>query len=233
MAGGDSAAPVLNIMFRQRAARFVAMGVPNPFAPRAVRQFYDATLRQDSGVDVRLHVLRLNGDTVAVRYNIVHGERMFCLISSMSDDAAIQAGSPGKQCLLRVMQTVFDQGYRVFDMGAGYTDEKRHWCNLQLPVRQHYLPLTRRGAAAASVHRWWQGSRVRIKSNKTLMAIAKAYRVAMLKLTGKRAEDACSDQLHRLHRGVAGFADDDVIVHGDAERRGHVGDGAGHMDIGR
>ena len=55
-------------------------------------------------------MLRLNGEIVAVRYNIVHGDRMFCLISSMSDDPAIQNGSPGKQCLLRVMQTVFDAG---------------------------------------------------------------------------------------------------------------------------
>ena len=30
---------------------------------------------------------------------------------------------------------------------------------------------------------------------------------------------------------MAGFADDDVVVHGDTERLGDIGDGAGHMHI--
>lgn len=179
--GGPAAVAILDVMFRQRAARFVAMGVPDPFAEPGVRDFYDATLSPGSGIDVRLHVLRLNGEIVAVRYNIAHGERLFCLISSMSDDATIQTGSPGKQCLLRVMQTVFDAGYRVFDMGAGFTDEKRHWCNLKLPVRQHYVPLTTLGTVAARGHLGWQVLRQKLKANKAVMSAVKAVRGRMLK----------------------------------------------------
>ncbi|RYE47996.1 MAG: GNAT family N-acetyltransferase [Hyphomicrobiales bacterium] len=179
--GGPEALPILDVMFRQRAARFVAMGVPDPFAEPGMRAFYDATLSPAAGVDVRLHVLRLNGEIVAVRYNIAHGERLFCLISSMSDDATIQTGSPGKQCLLRVMQTVFDAGYRVFDMGAGFTDEKRHWCNLKLPVRQHYVPLTKLGTVAAKGHLGWQVLRQKLKANKVVMGLVKAVRGRMLR----------------------------------------------------
>lgn len=179
--GGPEALPILEVMFRQRAARFVAMGVPDPFAEPGMRAFYDATLSPAAGVDVRLHVLRLNGEIVAVRYNIAHGERLFCLISSMSDDATIQTGSPGKQCLLRVMQTVFDAGYRVFDMGAGFTDEKRHWCNLKLPVRQHYVPLTKLGTVAAKGHLGWQVLRQKLKANKVVMGLVKAVRGRMLR----------------------------------------------------
>ncbi|MDB5538623.1 MAG: hypothetical protein JWQ89_350 [Devosia sp.] len=179
--GGPQALPILDTMFRQRAARFVEMGVVDPFTEPGVRAFYDATLAPDSRVDVRLHVLRLDGEIVAIRYNIAYGDRQFCLISSMSDDPAIQTGSPGKQCLLRVMQTVFDAGYRVFDMGAGFTDEKRHWCNVKLPVRQHYVPLTALGMVAAKGHLGWQVLRQRIKANKTVMAAVKAVRGSMLK----------------------------------------------------
>lgn len=179
--GSPEALSILDVMFRQRAARFVAMGVPDPFAEPGVRAFYDATLSPAAGVDVRLHVLRLNGEIVAVRYNIAHGERLFCLISSMSDDATIQTGSPGKQCLLRVMQTVFDAGYRVFDMGAGFTDEKRHWCNLKLPVRQHYVPLTKLGTVAANGHLGWQVLRQKLKANKVVMGLVKAVRGRMLR----------------------------------------------------
>ena len=182
IAGGPAAAPVLDVMFRQRSARFRVMGVPDPFAIPAIRAFYDATVAPDSGIDARLHVLRLNGETVAVRYNVALGDRLFCLISSMSDDPTIQTGSPGKQCLLRVMQTVFETGYRVFDMGAGFTDEKRHWCNERMPLRHHFVPLTPLGGTAAALHRNWQVLRQRIKANERLRGWAKALRA---RLTGR------------------------------------------------
>jgi len=182
---GPEARAVLDLMFRQRAARFVEMGVPDPFAAPDIRAFYDATVAEGSGVDVRLHLLRLDGKIVAVRYNIAHGTRLFCLISSMSDDATIQTGSPGKQCLLRVMQTVFDAGYRTFDMGAGFTDEKRHWCNTQIPVRHHYVPLTALGSIAGEGHRTWQHLRQRIKQNERLKGWAKAVRMRLTRQPGE------------------------------------------------
>jgi CelD/BcsL family acetyltransferase involved in cellulose biosynthesis len=177
---GDTV-PVIATMFRQRAARFATMGVADPFASADIRTFYNTLASPTSPVDVRLHVLRLDGEIVAVRYNVVSGTRMFCLISSMSCDATIQTGSPGKQCLLRVMQTVFDNGYRSFDMGAGFTDEKRHWCNVQIPVRHHYLPLTANGRAAALAHRMLKTARHTVKSNPALLALAKRMRTAMHK----------------------------------------------------
>jgi CelD/BcsL family acetyltransferase involved in cellulose biosynthesis len=184
---GPAARAVLDTMFAQRAARFVEMGVSDPFDVPAVRAFYDSTVDADSRLPVKLHVLRLNGEIVATRYNIAHGDRLFCLISSMSEDPALRPGSPGKQCLLRVMQTVFEAGYRIFDMGEGLTDEKRHWCNEHIPVRHHYVPITRRGAIAAAAHRRWQQARAQIKSDPRLLALAKKARGAMLRLSGEGA----------------------------------------------
>ena len=42
---------------------------------------------------------------------------------------------------------------------------------------------------------------------------------------------ACSDQLQSFQARVAVFADDDVVVHGNAERSGDIDDRLGHMDI--
>lgn len=170
---GAATGPVIDTMFSQRSARFKAMGVGDPFIGDCLIGFYQDLAKPGSGVDVRLHVLRLNGDIVAVRYNIVHAKRMFCLISSMSDDPNIQNGSPGKQCLLRVMQTVFDEGIGVFDMGSGFTDEKRHWCNVQTPLRQHYIGLNHRGAVVVAMHRTFQQLRARIKSNTQMKSAAR------------------------------------------------------------
>lgn len=155
----------IDIMFRQRSARFRAQGIRDTFVCDKLIDFYHKAMEPGSGLDVRLHVLRLNGEVVAVRYNVVHGRRMFCLISSMSDDPAIQAGSPGKQCLLRVMQTVFDSGYAMFDMGSGFTDEKRHWCNVQTPLRQHYIGLTWKGRLSVGLHQQFQKLRAQAKAS--------------------------------------------------------------------
>lgn len=181
---GSDATAVINAMFRQRSARFKAMGIRDTFVEDHLIGFYQRLAVEGSGLDVRLHVLRLNGDIVAVRYNIVDHDRMFCLISSMSDCAAIQAGSPGKQCLLRVMQTVFDAGIAVFDMGSGFTDEKRHWCNVQTPLRQHYIGLTWRGMLVVALHQMFQRSRARIKANRQLKAAFRAGRQLFDRLRG-------------------------------------------------
>jgi len=173
---GAEALPVLEEMFRQRARRFEVMGVSDPFAAPEIARFYRDTVAAESNVRVKLHVLRLDGSIVAVRYNIVFGDRLFCLISSMSDDERIQGGSPGKQCLLRVMQSEFDGGFRVFDMGNGLTDEKRHWCNVQIPLASHYLPLTAKGRLLIEADAAWRKAKAAIKANPTLLKAAKAVR---------------------------------------------------------
>lgn len=184
--GGDTSCAI-ETMFKQRSARFKVMGVRDPFTHDRLTSFYHDAVKPDSGVDVRLHVLRLDGAIVAVRYNIVQGDRMFCLISSMSDDPRIQQGSPGKQCLLRVMQTVFDEGIRVFDMGSGLTDEKRHWCNVQIPLQQHYVGLTRQGAFIVAAHQAFQRARFALKANKQVKSAIRGAQLLFDRVTGASA----------------------------------------------
>ena len=190
---GAAAGPVLDEMIRQRARRFVAMGVSDPFAPAEIARFYQATVASGSAVPVKLHVLRLDGEIVAVRYNIVYGDRLFCLLSSMSHDERIQGGSPGKQCLLRVMQSVFDEGFRVFDMGNGLTDEKRHWCNEQIGLRNHYVPLSATGRLIILAHGQSQALRARIKGNARLLKLAKGLRAKLQPRNAKADTPAATD----------------------------------------
>lgn len=183
----DDTRCAIDTMFAQRSARFKAMGIRDTFVRDRLIGFYHTMAQPGSGVDVRLHLLRLDGAIVAVRYNVLHNDRMFCLISSMSDDPAIQNGSPGKQCLLRVMQSVFDAGFSVFDMGSGFTDEKRHWCNLQTPLRQHYIGLTPQGALVVKAHRTFQKARAAIKSNPQLKSAIRGLRQLVDRISGTPA----------------------------------------------
>jgi CelD/BcsL family acetyltransferase involved in cellulose biosynthesis len=182
---GVATRPIVDEMFRQRAERFAVMGIRDPFAAPDIARFYRETLAPGSGVDARLHLVRLNGRPVAVRYSIAAGDRLFCMVSAMSDDPAIQPGSPGKQCLLRMMQTVFDAGCRVLDMGAGFSDEKRHWCNVQIALDSRYLALTMRGRLMLAVHGLWQQTRRSIKSNAKLYGLARGARGWMVAREGQ------------------------------------------------
>ncbi|CAN7530515.1 GNAT family N-acetyltransferase [Devosia sp. LjRoot3] len=178
----------IDVMFRQRSARFHAQGIRDTFVCDNLIDFYHKAMQPGSGLDIRLHILRLNGEIVAVRYNVVHGNRMFCLISSMSDDPAIQAGSPGKQCLLRVMQTVFDSGFAMFDMGSGFTDEKRHWCNVQTPLRQHYIGLTVKGRLSVGFHQQFQKLRAQAKASPRVKSALRHFRQFTDKLFGRQQQ---------------------------------------------
>lgn len=177
---------VIDIMFQQRSERFRAQGIRDCFVEDSLIGFYHELAERGSGVKVLLHVLRLDEDIVAVRYNVVVGDAMFCLISSMSDNARIQSGSPGKQCLLRVMQTVFDAGHEVFDMGAGFTDEKRHWCNVQVPLRHHYVSLTPFGGVIAEGHSTLQRLRLWAKSSPVVKQFARNVQHVRDRLGGNK-----------------------------------------------
>jgi CelD/BcsL family acetyltransferase involved in cellulose biosynthesis len=185
----EEARRAVDIMFAQRSARFRQQGIRDAFVADDLEGFYRAALDPASGIDVRLHVLRLDGEIVAVRYNIVHGDRMFCLISSMATCERVQTGSPGKQCLLRVMQTVFDQGIAVFDMGCGYTDEKRHWCNVHIALRQHYVALTPAGALVVTGHRAYQRLRAQAKANDKVKLLLRSVHAMRDRLFGRKMSD--------------------------------------------
>ena len=181
-ADSPEAKDIIACMFIQRARRFAVQGIEDVFAKKTHREFYREVAAGKGTLKGVLHVLRLDGEIVAVRYNLLHKNRMFCLISSMSKNENIQTSAPGKQCLLRVMQSVFDNGTRSFDMGAGLTDEKRHWCNIQVPLRHHYVPSNFGGHVLALVLKTIKTVRYWLKNSAKFNAWAKKMRNVIYKL---------------------------------------------------
>jgi len=175
-AKSPKAREIIEIMFAQRAKRFAVQGIEDPFVEQDRKEFYHKAGALEGDLSGVLHILRLNGEIIAIRYNLVHQGRMFCLISSMSENVKIQKGAPGKQCLLRVMQTVFDNGINMFDMGAGLTDEKRHWCNKTVSLVHYYMPLTLLGYVVMSGHRLKKYLRYKIKNNSNMIVFVKKIR---------------------------------------------------------
>ena len=176
--GDPGADKAIETLFAQKAVRFAQQGIIDPFADPDVREFYREMFHDDNGLAGKLHVLTLDGEIVAVRYNLAHGKFMFALISSRSEREELRPGSPGKQNILHAMESIFRSGYTVCDMGAGYSDEKRHWCNVSVPLRTHYLPLSLRGEMVARLHRFKYRGRKFIKNNSRLFDFFKTARSA-------------------------------------------------------
>jgi CelD/BcsL family acetyltransferase involved in cellulose biosynthesis len=176
LTAADNYSDALSTLFRQKSFRFADWGIKDPFADEKVRQFYDDIFRGDGSLGGKLHVLSLDGEIVAVRYNLVHGKRNFALISSMSERGELRPGSPGKQNILRAMQAIFEAGFEICDMGEGYSDEKRHWCNVKIPLRTHYIALGKKGELIASLHRLKQRLRKAIKGNERAFSFFKRLR---------------------------------------------------------
>ena len=186
IANGDPEIPhALETLFRQRAERFAQMGVCDPFAEPAIRAAYAALAASGSGADVRMALLKLDGEIVAARYCIHRGSVWYCLISSMSTEPRLQPGSPGKQCLLHVMQHLFEAGEAVLDMGSGLTDEKRHWCNEQVGLVHRYLPVTAKGRLVAAGHRRLSALRRRAKDDERLRGRLYRARAVLARLRGR------------------------------------------------
>lgn len=172
----EKANAALDIMFAQKADRFIQQGIDDPFSCAEVREFYRDMFHDDNGLKGKLHVLSLDEEIVAVRYNLAHGDTMFALISSMSERVELRPGSPGKQNILNAMRSIFESGFKTCDMGAGFSDEKRHWCNEAIVLRTHYVPLTTWGAWIAKLHRFKYRLRKTIKDNRRLFDTFKSAR---------------------------------------------------------
>ncbi|AEQ51818.1 hypothetical protein KKY_1807 [Pelagibacterium halotolerans B2] len=147
VAAGAEADGIIDTMFAHRAERFKVQGIRDPFRYGPIKGFYKRAMQGAGGI---LHVLRLDGEVIAVRYNIEAGGGLYSLITSMHPSPEMQFGSPGKQNLLRAMEASFDGGYGFIDMGKGESDEKRLWCNEKQPLMAFAHALTPIGRVAAA-----------------------------------------------------------------------------------
>lgn len=167
----------LNTVFEQKRARFEQLDIDDPFADEKVRNAYEKVFSKAELVRPVIYALCIDGAVVSARYCIAHGRRLFMLISSMSDDADVMAGSPGNQCLLEVLKAELNEdGFNLVDIGVGEADEKRRWCNVMQPVCTCFIPRTAVGWGFFMVQAGIERLKMIVKGNATLFAFYKAIR---------------------------------------------------------
>lgn len=171
---------LLETFFRQKAARFETLGLPDAFRDAETRAFFHALI--DAGAPeplLELNAIRLRGEyagrILAVAGLSRKGDHVICQFGSIDEEIAADA-SPGELLFYRMIERLCAEGVAVFDFGIGDQPYKRSWCTVETPLRDIVLPLTFRGRLAAGGFRAIAGAKRLVKANETLYAFIQRQR---------------------------------------------------------
>ncbi len=179
---GAESRTLLETFFRQKAARFDAMGLPDVFRDEGTRDFFRrlaSVPEADGGYPLQLHAVRLKGENdgriVAIAGLSRKGDHVICQFGSIDDTIAADA-SPGEFLFYLAIRKLCGEGVRLFDFGIGDQAYKRSWCTIE--TRQHDLiwPTTMTGATMAALHRAKTGAKRLIKQNPQVYAFLQRLR---------------------------------------------------------
>lgn len=182
------AARIIDALLTQKAQRFRAMGLPDPFAEPAMRAFLErATMDDGSGRSaIELYALDLDGRAVATYVGARQGERFSGMATSFDMASETVKTSPGELLLAELIRLKAREGVAVFDLGVGEARYKTTFCDDQDDLVDSFLPLTFKGRVFARIARTKRDLKRRIKRSPAALKLA--YRVSGW-LRGKRPED--------------------------------------------
>ena len=173
---------LLEVFFRQKAARFDAMGLPDVFRDEETRSFFRrlvAVPDSDGNYPLRLHAVRLKGEhaghIVAIAGLSRKGDHAICQFGSIDESIAADA-SPGEFLFYLAIERLCGEGVRLFDFGIGDQAYKRSWCTIETPQHDLLWPTTVAGSAVAAVHRAKAGAKRIIKQNPQVYSLLQRIR---------------------------------------------------------
>ncbi len=178
----EEALALLDVFFRQKAARFKAMGLPDVFHSEEARNFFRQlalTRAQDDNYPLQLQAIRLSGENAghiaAVTGLSRKGDHVICQFGSIDESIAADA-SPGEFLFHLAIQKASEDGARLFDFGIGDQPYKRSWCRIETPQHDLLWPVTVAGRAAAAAHRAKTTAKRFIKRNPRAYSLLQRFR---------------------------------------------------------
>lgn len=165
---------VASAFLAQKAERFRAMGVPDPFAEPAVRSFLTSAASDDLNGSpvIELYSLDLAGECVATYVGATQGERFSGMATSFDMSSATVRTSPGELLLAELIRQKCDDGLAVFDLGVGEARYKTTFCDDHDDLVDTFLPLTFKGRLFAAMARAKRELKRRIKSSPVALKLA-------------------------------------------------------------
>ncbi len=144
---------VLSAFYAQKAARFRAMGVADPFADGHVRAFLHAGATggiAEGKQSISLFAMRLGERIVSVFGGAIHQGRFTGMFTSFDGDPVVARYSPGDLLLLHLVKMMCARGLTSFDLGTGDASYKTDYCKTEEPLFDSFLPMTPTGQVAAA-----------------------------------------------------------------------------------
>jgi CelD/BcsL family acetyltransferase involved in cellulose biosynthesis len=184
----DEVARIIDTFLSQKAERFRAMGVPDPFAEPAMRAFLERGAMSDGPVPptIELYALDLDGQVVATYVGATQGKRFSGMATSFDMASETVRTSPGELLLAELIRLKASEGVAVFDLGVGEARYKTTFCDDHDDLVDSFLPLTLKGHLFSRIARAKRELKRRIK--RSPVALKVAHRASGL-LRGKRPDE--------------------------------------------
>lgn len=142
---------LLHTFLRQKAERFAAQGLANPFGDEGVAAFlHEAVVSgvADGRPGLEVFGLWCGERPVAVFGAACSRERMSGSFICYDPDPDIARCSPGELVLVEIIRLAAGRGVSVFDLGLGRGPLKARFCKTPQPLVDTMLPVTQLGGAA-------------------------------------------------------------------------------------
>jgi len=172
---------LLDWFFSVKPRRMAEQKLPNVFADPGVEDFVRDACMARIGGDGRvidIHALECDDEVIAIFAGVADGYRFSMMFNTytMSDSSRY---SPGLILMRHIIDRYAGKGYRAIDLGIGSDDYKRLFCKSDEPIFDSFIPLNRRGKAAAGAMSGVNRAKRLVKHNQMLLNLAHALRSAL------------------------------------------------------
>lgn len=177
---------VADDFYTQKSARMRAIGLPDVFAARDVRDFVTAgalTPTASGSRLIELYTLSVGDTIVATMGGVCAGGRFSAMFSSIIH-GQYKTESPGEQLLVRVVRDCCERGLHTFDLGVGEASYKSMFCDADSMFDSDW-PLTAKGRAFALARRAFAAAKRAVKQNPALWQVIVAARRVKARFTVK------------------------------------------------
>ena len=169
---------LLDAFFRIKPQRMAEQRLPNVFAEPGVEDFIrDACMTRlaDGNRVIEIHALESDGDVLAIFAGVADGHRFSMMFNTYTVSASSRF-SPGLVLIRHIVDHYAERGYRTLDLGVGSDDYKTLFCKANESIFDCFIPLGRRGSAAAAAMSLAGRTKRLVKSSPALLRVAQRLR---------------------------------------------------------
>jgi CelD/BcsL family acetyltransferase involved in cellulose biosynthesis len=171
---------MLAAYFDQKARRFAALGVDDPFVRPGVKAFMrEAAIAGLGGDGLRLGALMVDGSPVAVRGVVQQGCHVSLVVQSFDAEHPLARFSAGEVLFMRLLADDVAAGVTGLDFGLGDARYKTTWSNGVTAMFDTTLAMTPLGTVDVAAQRCLRSAVRAVKNNPRLYEVYKRARATI------------------------------------------------------